>query len=228
MSSWHHCVSSPLIRIARMVSTPVELGQRGDRRGSRRFLRGGRTGVFEIEEHEIGAGPCGDLAHVLVTRGRRELAAAGPGRLGHRMLHSVQMVPAARRAARRCGVETEQVAVHRLVVCTERPAEMRDAARCLAQPCHGRLHGHRAHVWIVDRHEGASRTQVLVGEKLLCVVNRCDAVTSSARNTFIASSSGVRGSTSATRASISSARAWRGIGSTYSGRSARSDRSMAR
>ena len=116
---------------------------------------------------------CGDLAHVLVTRGCRELAAAGPGRLGHRMLHSVQMVPAARRSARRSASRPSR---SRYTVSLSAPSAR---PRCAMWPgvslnrADGRLHGHRAQVWIVDRHEGASRTQVFVGEKLLCVVNRC-------------------------------------------------------
>ena len=117
--------------------TPVLTGQGADRDGPRRLLDQRRTGVLEVEEHEVGARAGRLLAHALAAGRRGQLGSSGP-RFSHRCLRGRgdQITPAARRAARRSGAEAEQIAVDRVVVGAERRAEVLDPARGLGQQRH--------------------------------------------------------------------------------------------
>ena len=98
----------------------------------------------------------------------------------------------------------------------------------LAQPGDRSLDGHRAEVGIVDRDEGPAGAQMFVGEQLLGVVD------GRGRNVF--GEEHLHDVLERVRADprrdqcvdLVRPRACRGIGSTYSGRAARSGRSIAR
>ena len=197
-------------------AAPVELGQGGRPRWpGADSLADGRAGVLEVEEHEVGACLRRLLAHLLAAGRRGQLRSGGAGTVRDMGApFPVQMMPAARSAARRSASRPSRSPIHGVVVGAEGPAEVVDAPRRLAQPRDRRLHRSSGRGRGRRRHEGAAGPQVLVGEELLGVVDRrggdlgrLEAPPSPRRGS-------ARATQSPTSSSTSSARAWRRTGST--------------
>ena len=226
MSSWHHGVSSPLMRIgadacrpSRVPVSALTAVTRADSLADGAHASSRSRNTRSAPARAATSHMCSLLAGVASS------LSAGSRFVSHSRSSDG---PAARSAVEPIGVQAEQVRYTLSLSAPSRAPEMLDAAGRFAQHRDRCLNRHRAKIRIVDRRprcrgRGGARRPAVAARRRPVRPQRLRRGTPSSHGRACACRSIRRPARRSRRPA-----ACRGIGSTYSGRSARSGRSMAR